>query len=163
MGRVLGTLALALAVAACTIEDVTESGAPPGSGTPATPTETGGATATPDVTAAPAPADLVFRGGPILTMTPAGTAAALAIRDGRIVAVGGEDLVAPLIGPATTTPTKTAKAHAVVMTIHPELFALDLASRTPATTASPRRTRSPVPKISAMTMLVSQTMLRTPS
>src|SRR5690349_14863081 len=66
---------------------------------------------------------------------------------------------APLIGPATTTPTNTANAHAAVITIQPAFWDFDLASRTPATTASPSRTRSPVPKTSAMKMLVSQTML----
>ena len=59
---------------------------------------------------------------------------------------------APLIGPATTTPTKTANAHAAVMTIQPAFWDFDFASRTPATTPSPRRTRSPVPKTSAMNM-----------
>ena len=56
---------------------------------------------------------------------------------------------APLNGPATTTPTKTAMAHAQVMTIQPLALALDLARSTPATTPSPRRIRSIVPKISA--------------
>src|SRR5690242_1796238 len=63
------------------------------------------------------------------------------------------------MGPATTTPTKTANAHAAVMTIQPAFWDFDLASRTPATTASPSRTRSPVPNTSAMKILVSQTML----
>ncbi|HSM18043.1 MAG TPA: hypothetical protein VK845_13735, partial [Gemmatimonadales bacterium] len=43
-------------------------------------------------TAAPPPvATIVFRGGPILTVTDSGTVAALAVRDGTIVAVGTEE------------------------------------------------------------------------
>ncbi len=56
---------------------------------------------------------------------------------------------APLSGPATTTPMNTANAHAMVMTIQPEFWALDFDSRTPATTPSPNRMRVAVPKISA--------------
>ncbi len=52
---------------------------------------------------------------------------------------------APLMGPATTTPTNTANAHAAVMTIQPALLDLDFASRTPATTPSPSRISSLVP------------------
>ena len=66
------------------------------------------------------------------------------------------------MGPATTTPTKTAKAHAAVMTIQPALFDLDLARSTPATTPSPRRISNAVPKISAMTMFMSKTIPRLP-
>ncbi len=51
--------------------------------------------------APPPPATIVFRGGPILTMTDSGTVAALAVRDGTIVAVGTEEQVAPHIGAAT--------------------------------------------------------------
>jgi predicted amidohydrolase YtcJ len=47
-------------------------------------------------------ADLVLRGGTLLTMDAAQPrASALAARDGHIVAVGDEGMVAPLIGPAT--------------------------------------------------------------
>src|SRR3954451_13462605 len=63
---------------------------------------------------------------------------------------------APLTGPATTTPTNTANAHAAVITIQPAFWAFDFASSTPATTPSPSRTSNPVPKTSAMKMLVSQ-------
>ena len=59
---------------------------------------------------------------------------------------------APLIGPATTTPTNTANAHAAVMTIQPALLDLDFASSTPATTPSPSRSRSIVPTVSARKM-----------
>jgi len=48
------------------------------------------------------PADLVFRGGRIATMDPARSwVTALAVRDGRIVAVGSDAAVGPLIGPRT--------------------------------------------------------------
>ncbi|MEU6998820.1 amidohydrolase [Nonomuraea sp. NPDC046570] len=48
------------------------------------------------------PADLVFRGGPVHTLGPARTAAAaVAVRDGRIIAVGEDSDVRPLIGAAT--------------------------------------------------------------
>ena len=48
------------------------------------------------------PADLVFLGGRLATMDAARRwASALAVRDGRIVAVGPDDLVRPLIGPST--------------------------------------------------------------
>jgi len=51
---------------------------------------------------APAPADLVLRGGTILTLDAARPKAeALAARGDRIVAVGSEQEVAPLIGPHT--------------------------------------------------------------
>src|SRR5664279_3118576 len=56
---------------------------------------------------------------------------------------------APLYGPATTTPEKTASPHASVMTIQPPANAFDLFNRTPATTPSPRRIRIMVPIISA--------------
>jgi predicted amidohydrolase YtcJ len=50
-----------------------------------------------------APADLLFVGGPIFTAEPAGRpAAALAVRAGRILAVGGTE-VAELAGPGTET------------------------------------------------------------
>jgi predicted amidohydrolase YtcJ len=60
----------------------------------------------------PAPAALVFRNGPVHTMasSPAGPAVgpgagpvptAVAVRDGRIVLVGGEDEVGALVGPRT--------------------------------------------------------------
>lgn len=51
--------------------------------------------------AAPAAATLVFRGGPILTMTDSGTVSALAVRDGTIVAVGTDEQIAPYIGATT--------------------------------------------------------------
>ncbi|WP_067139558.1 amidohydrolase [Microtetraspora malaysiensis] len=48
------------------------------------------------------PADLVFLGGPVHTLGPVRTAAtAVAVRDGRIVAVGANPDVRPLIGRAT--------------------------------------------------------------
>lgn len=54
------------------------------------------------VTLCQEPADLVVRGGAIHTVDDAlGTVRALAVRDGRIVAVGGEDEVSPLIGEDT--------------------------------------------------------------
>ena len=50
----------------------------------------------------PAPADLVLRGGHIVTLDDTVPAAeALAARAGRIVAVGTSDEIAPFIGPAT--------------------------------------------------------------
>lgn len=50
----------------------------------------------------PEPADLVLRGGTIVTMDPARPRArALAARDQRIVAIGGDEAVAALVGPAT--------------------------------------------------------------
>lgn len=53
-------------------------------------------------TGAPAPADLVLRGGPVVTLDADGTvAAALAARGGRILFVGGEEEAAALIGPET--------------------------------------------------------------
>lgn len=51
--------------------------------------------------ATPPAATVVFRGGPILTMTDSGTVAALAVRDGIIVAVGSEDEVESHIGATT--------------------------------------------------------------
>ncbi|WP_327583495.1 amidohydrolase [Nonomuraea sp. NBC_00507] len=49
-----------------------------------------------------APADLVFRGGPVHTLGPVRpTATAIAVRDGRIVAVGDHPDVRPLIGRGT--------------------------------------------------------------
>src|ERR1019366_7634987 len=56
------------------------------------------------------------------------------------------------------TPQNTAKPHPMVMTIQPEFWALGRASRTPATTPSPRRISAPVPRTSAKnfsTMLLS--------
>ncbi|WP_042452573.1 amidohydrolase [Streptacidiphilus jiangxiensis] len=48
------------------------------------------------------PADLVFLGGPVYTVDPARSwAGAVAVRDGRIVAVGQDHDVRPLIGPGT--------------------------------------------------------------
>jgi predicted amidohydrolase YtcJ len=48
------------------------------------------------------PADLVFRNGPVFRADPARSSAhAVAVRDGRIAAVGGANDVAPLIGPTT--------------------------------------------------------------
>ncbi|MEU8247234.1 amidohydrolase [Nonomuraea sp. NPDC048916] len=48
------------------------------------------------------PADLVFRGGPVHTLGSARTVAtAVAVRDGRIIAVGDDPDVRPLIGTAT--------------------------------------------------------------
>lgn len=49
-----------------------------------------------------APADLVLRGGKIITIDPAfRIAQAVAIQDGRFVALGRNDEIAPLIGPRT--------------------------------------------------------------
>ncbi|MGW0587214.1 amidohydrolase [Streptosporangium sp. NPDC002607] len=49
-----------------------------------------------------APADLVLRGGPVHTLEPAApTATAVAVRAGRIIAVGEDPDVRPLIGAAT--------------------------------------------------------------
>src|SRR5687768_3811302 len=56
---------------------------------------------------------------------------------------------APVNDPMAYTPTATASAQPVVMTIQPAFCALDLVRRTPATTPSPRMIRSPVPTISA--------------
>ena len=74
------------------------------------------------------PADLVFTGGPVYTVDPARSwADAVAVRDGRIVAVGGSPAVADLIGSDTQV--------------------VDLAGRLPAAwipgsrTSSPRRRR----------------------
>nr|WP_328806465.1 amidohydrolase [Streptacidiphilus fuscans] len=48
------------------------------------------------------PADLVFLGGPVYTVDPARSwAGAVAVRDGRITAVGQDHDVRPLIGPGT--------------------------------------------------------------
>ena len=48
------------------------------------------------------PADLVFVGGRVMTMDVARRSAeAVAVRDGRIVAVGRSDVVRPLVGPRT--------------------------------------------------------------
>ncbi len=55
----------------------------------------------------------------------------------------------PLMLPTQYTPTVTASAQPVVMTIQPEFWPLDLLRRTLATTPSPRRTRMAVPKSSA--------------
>src|SRR3954447_4053340 len=53
-------------------------------------------------TTAPAPADLVLRGGSVVTLDASGTvAAALAARGGRIVFVGAEEEAAAFIGPET--------------------------------------------------------------
>src|SRR5256885_13703733 len=52
--------------------------------------------------AAEKPADLVLAGGVVITLDPARPrASAVAIRDGRIVAVGDEAQVEPFVGPAT--------------------------------------------------------------
>jgi hypothetical protein len=49
-------------------------------------------------------ADRVYRNGVIFTADPKnGTAEALAIRDGRILYVGGNQGVAPFVGPATVS------------------------------------------------------------
>jgi hypothetical protein len=54
------------------------------------------------VAAAEKPADLVLAGGVVITLDPARPrASAVAIRDGRIVAVGDEAQVEPFVGPAT--------------------------------------------------------------
>jgi hypothetical protein len=54
------------------------------------------------IAAQPEPADLVLRGGRIATLDPSRPeATALAARGGRLVAVGGDQDVAPLVGPAT--------------------------------------------------------------
>lgn len=76
------------------------------------------------------PADLVLSGGRIATMDPARSwATAVAVRDGRIVAVGGDTAVARLIGPAsrvvalrgrTVTPG-FGDAH-----VHPVMAGLDM-------------------------------------
>lgn len=53
-------------------------------------------------TTGPAPAELVLRGGPVVTLDASGTvAAALAARGGRIVFVGAEEDAAVFIGPET--------------------------------------------------------------
>lgn len=49
----------------------------------------------------PPAASMVLRGGTIVTLEAPGTAEALAIRDGRIVAVGTAAEIEPLIGPTT--------------------------------------------------------------
>jgi predicted amidohydrolase YtcJ len=52
--------------------------------------------------AAEKPADLVLTGGPVITLDPAHPrATAVAVRDGRIVAVGGDAAVQPFRGPKT--------------------------------------------------------------
>src|SRR2546425_11774396 len=52
--------------------------------------------------AAEKPADLVLAGGVVVTLDPARPrVSAVAIRDGRIVAVGDEAQVKPFVGPAT--------------------------------------------------------------
>jgi predicted amidohydrolase YtcJ len=54
--------------------------------------------------AADRPADLVLKSANVITLEEARPrASAVAVRDGRIVAVGGEEDVRPLIGPATRT------------------------------------------------------------
>jgi predicted amidohydrolase YtcJ len=54
------------------------------------------------VHAAEKPADLVLRHGVVLTVDAKNRVArALAIREGRIVAVGSDSVVTPLIGPKT--------------------------------------------------------------
>ena len=53
-------------------------------------------------TAAERPADLVLSGGNVVTLDPARPqATAVAVRDGRIVAVGGQAEMKPFLGPAT--------------------------------------------------------------
>jgi predicted amidohydrolase YtcJ len=53
---------------------------------------------------APSPADRVYRNGVIFTANPRnGTAEALAIRNGRILYVGGNQGVTPFVGPATVS------------------------------------------------------------
>jgi predicted amidohydrolase YtcJ len=60
------------------------------------------ALAAPVPAAESAPADLVLRGGRIATLDPARPeAAALAARDGRLVAIGSDADVAPYVGPST--------------------------------------------------------------
>ncbi len=55
-----------------------------------------------DSTAPPPPADLVLRGGLVRTLDPSRpTVSALAVREGRLVALGEPHDVAPLVGPAT--------------------------------------------------------------
>ena len=62
------------------------------------------------ITSAAEPADLVLRGGKIATLVPdKPTAAALAIRGERIVAVGSADEIGPLIGPKTKVIDTTGK------------------------------------------------------
>ncbi|MNR05800.1 hypothetical protein D3C85_1218480 [compost metagenome] len=61
---------------------------------------------------------------------------------------------APLYGPATTTPTNTASAQAVVMEIQPPLFPFVPLSTTLATTPLPKRIMSAVPINSARYMFI---------
>jgi predicted amidohydrolase YtcJ len=58
-----------------------------------------------------APADIVFLNGSVVTLDPlAPRASALAVRDGRIVAVGDEAAVRPLVGPKTRSVELGARA-----------------------------------------------------
>jgi predicted amidohydrolase YtcJ len=100
-------LGIALVISACGGEGSPTSAttSPPASTAPsshAPASPTASPTASPSATPPP-PADLVARGGPILTMTRAGTAQAIAVRDGVIVAVGSEAEVAAYVGPGTRT------------------------------------------------------------
>ena len=54
----------------------------------------------------------------------------------------------PVTARLVMTPMKTANPHAQVITIHPEFWALDLFSKTPATTPSPNRISVAVPTTS---------------
>src|SRR5690606_19469620 len=66
----------------------------------------------------------------------------------------------PLYGPAITTPTNTASAHAVAMTIQPPLFPLVPVKTTLATTPPPNRIRNPVPISSAINGVISEIYLK---
>ena len=70
---------------------------------------------------------------------------------------------APLNCPTAKTPTITPIAQPQVITIQPEFSALDLLSRTAATTPSPNRIRSAVPIASAPKMLKSFLLLTSSS
>src|SRR5215469_14280872 len=66
----------------------------------------------------------------------------------------------PLIGPDAYTPTATAMAHPVVITIQPEFCPLFLLKTTLATTPSPKMMSNMVPMISAINGLFMNYVLR---
>ncbi|HEX5045198.1 MAG TPA: amidohydrolase [Candidatus Polarisedimenticolaceae bacterium] len=81
---------------------------------------------------APPPADLVLRGGTIVTLDPSHPRGqALAARGGRIVAIGSEDEIAPLLGPRTRVLDLTGKtAYPGFIEGHGHLTGLGRARRT---------------------------------